>query len=573
MLKTWENLRFNHLEPLKRSGRKKLGDFIVFDIESNDWKDFLVGGIYDGRDFKTYQTLSDLVKGLSSYENKTVFAHFGGIFDFLFLLNQWGIEKLLDPSTELVLRGSSIFSFKIGSLRFVDSSGLLPFSLEKASKSFGVEHQKLEIDHSKHKTLTPELITYLEHDCRALYECIEKFTASEILKGVNFKTTLASQSLEIMRKYIGRRIPSLNSQADDDFVRLSYAGGRTEIFRPLHDSDQLLYYYDFNSIYPSVMRDMNVPGKVTREHTRINEMTVSMVDVEVPEDEYLPVLWTKLQKKFIFPIGRFRGVFCGPELIEAQKYGVKILKVHRSLEFQNLGPLFRDYVDDLYALKSQARDPVQKMIAKLLLNAGYGRLGIKRERESLCVDTGQTGVTPIEVYLGDLRLAKKPTFFGGFSNSAIASFVTTHARIKLHRAMKPIQDRVFYCDTDSIFTTEFLPTSDRLGDLKLEDSGYQACFLLPKTYSFKESKMKGFPKEFAQSKNFTDYVQALEGDLRGFKAMMPGSLARIKSATGGDSILKVLPKNFKQLKHRYDKRHIFSENNAFNSAPIKLNEV
>ena len=87
--------------------------------------------------------------------------------------------------------------------------------------------------------------------------------------------------------------------------------------------------------------------------------------------------------------------------------------------------------------------------------------------------------------------------------------------------------------------------------------------------------MKGFPKEFAQSKNFTDLAQALEGDLRGMKAQLPGSLARVKSATGGDSLLKVLPKGFKQLRHRYDKRHLFlenNENNAWNSRPIVLNE-
>lgn len=576
-LKTWETLRFNHLEPLKRGGKKKLGKFVVFDIESNDWKDFVLGGTYDGESFKTYRTLADLVKGLDSYENCTIFAHFGGIFDFLFLLNQWGLERLISSDTELVLRGSSIFSFKIGSNRYVDSSGLLPFGLSSVAKAFGVEHQKLEIDHSKKKIVNSELIKYLEHDCRALYECLERFSRAPILDKTNFKSTLASQSLEIMRKYIPRTIPSLNSQADDEFVRRSYAGGRTEIFRPLYDSEEPLFYYDFNSLYPAVMRDLNVPGRVSREHKRIGELTISDVEIEVPESEYLPVLWTKMQKKFIFPVGRFRGVYTGPEIAQAEQAGARILKVHRSLEFENLGKLFKEYVDDLYSMKSKAPDPVQRMIAKLLLNAGYGRLGIKRERESLCIDDGSCGITPIEVYVGDLRLAKKQTFFGGFSNSAIASFITSHARLKLYRALKPIQDKIYYCDTDSIVTSAILPTGSGLGELKLEGTANRACFLLPKTYSFgDQTKMKGFPKEFAQSKNFQDMAQALEGDLRGMKAKMPGSLARIKSATGGDSILRVLPKGFKQLRHRYDKRHIFeenSENKSFNTAPIKLFDV
>lgn len=572
--KTWETLKFNHLQPLKKRGKKKLGKFIVFDIESNNWKDFVLGGIYDGSEFKHYRTVEGLRKGLESYEDTTVFAHFGGIFDFLFMLEDYGINRMLDSSTDLVMRGSSIFMFKVGKLRFIDSSGILPFGLDKAAKAFQCDYQKINIDHDKHKTVTPRLIKYLEHDCKALYECVEKYSQAPILDGANFKPTLASQSLEILRKYIGRSIPSLNSKAHDDFVRLSYAGGRTEIFRPLFDSDTHLFYYDFNSLYPSVMRDLAVPGRVSRVHNRINELTISDVEVEVPEDEYLPVLWKKQQHKFIFPTGRFRGVFCGPELIEAQKQGVKILKVYQSLEFENLGPLFKDYIDDLYKMKLNAKDPVQTMIAKLLLNAGYGRMGIKRERESLCIDDGSTGITPIDVYIGNMRLAKKDSFFGGFSNSAIASFITCHARLKLFRALKPIQNYIYYCDTDSIVTTALLPTGKGLGELKLEGSAHQACFLLPKTYTFgDQTKMKGFPKEFAQSKNFTDLAQALEGDLRGMKVELPGSLARIKSARGTDSILKVLPKGFKQLRHRYDKRHIFEENGGFNTKPLVLNEI
>lgn len=575
-LRTWETLRFNHLQPLKRKGRKRLGKFIVFDIESNNWKDFVLGGIYDGTEFKTYRTVESLRKGLESYENVTVFAHFGGIFDFLFMLEDYGINRMLDSSTDLVMRGSSIFMFKVGKLRFIDSSGILPFGLDKAAKAFQCDYQKINIDHDKIKTVTPRLIKYLEHDCKALYECIEKYSQAPILDGANFKPTLASQSIEILRKYIRRPIPSLNSKVQDDYVRLSYAGGRTEIFRPLFDSDAHLFYYDFNSLYPSVMRDLAVPGRVSKVHDRINEMSISEIEIEVPEDEYLPVLWKKQDHKFIFPTGRFRGVFCGPEIMEAVAQGAKILKVHQSLEFENLGPLFRDYIDDLYRLKSEAKDPVQSMIGKLLLNAGYGRMGIKRERESLCVDDGSCGITPIDVYIGDMRLAKKESFFGGFSNSAIASFVTAQARLKLYRAMRPIQDHIYYCDTDSIVTTALLPTGPGLGELKLEGSAHRACFLLPKTYSFgDQTKMKGFPKEFAQSKNFTDLAQALEGDLRGMKAQLPGSLARVKSATGGDSLLKVLPKGFKQLRHRYDKRHLFlenNENNAWNSRPIVLNE-
>jgi hypothetical protein len=559
---------YNSLTPIKK-GRKKLGEFIVFDIESNNWKEYVIGGIYDGESFKTYDTIKGLCDAINKFKNKKVYAHFGGIFDFLFLINHWGYEKILESS--LIMRGSSIFSFTMGTNIFYDSSGILPFSLDRAAKAFRVDHQKLDIDHSIKKRITKSLITYLEHDCKALHEVITKFYQAPILENTNFKPTLASQSLEVLRKYIPVPIPSINSPEIDHFIRRAYAGGRVEIFRPIYDSaDTPLNYYDFASLYPSVMRDMDVPGHLKGIHKKITPLSYTDCEVESPDGLYLPLLWQKTKTKFIFPEGKFRGVFPGAELIEAEKLGYKIHKIHKSIEFTNLGPIFRDYIDDLFKIKSEATDPVQREVAKYLLNAGYGRMGIKRERETLCIDDGSPGITPLDIYIGNLRLGKKETHFDGFSHPGIAALVTAHARIKLHRAMVPVQDKLYYCDTDSIITSAVLPNSQRLGQLKLEDTANQACFLLPKTYIFgSQCKMKGFPKEFAQSQNFEDFKLAMEGDLRLMKTAMPGKLARIKSTKNHGSILKVLNNSVRQLRSTYDKRILYQEKNGvWNSRPI-----
>jgi len=562
------NKSYNSLTPLKTKGRKQLGNFLVFDIETNNWKDFVVGGIYDGIEYKTFTKIGDLCNEFRKYKNYKIFAHFGGIFDFLFLINYWGVERMLDA--DLILRGSSIFSFTMGNNTFYDSSGILPFSLEKAAKAFNVTHQKLDIDHSKIKRITPELLKYLKHDCMALYECIQKFYESKILENTNFKPTLASQSLEVLRKYIQKSIPSINNKETDDFIRQGYAGGRVEIFRPIYDDKNTpLNYYDFNSLYPSVMKTMDVPGKVINTKLKLSPLSFIEASIESPKDIYLPLLWQKTKTKFTFPKGNFRGVFPGIELIEAEKYGYKIKTIHRAIHFENLGKIFHNYITDLYEIKSSASDPVLKEVAKFLLNAGYGRLGIKRERESLTIDDGRNGITPTDIYIGDMRLAKKQTIFKGFSHPGIAAMVTAHARIKLYRAMLPIQDNIYYCDTDSIVTSAILPTSKEIGDLKLEAQAYQACFLLPKTYSFgSTSKMKGFPKEFAQSKNFGDFKEAMEGNLKLMKTTIPGKLARIKSTKKHGSILKVLNSSSRQLNAKYDKRFLVKENNIWNTYPI-----
>lgn len=568
-----ESKTYNSLRPLVREGRKKLGDFATFDIETNNWKEFVIGGVYDGVSFTTHRTIESLCERLMELEETKIFAHFGGIFDFLFLLNYWGTDNII--TSDLLLRGSSIFSFTIGSNVFYDSSGIIPFSLDKAAKAFNVDHKKLEIDHSIHKTVTPELIKYLKHDCVALYEIIESFYDAPILSGANFKATLASQSLEVLRKYLKVSIPSLNNKSHDDFVRQAYAGGRVEIFKPIYEGKTPLYYYDFNSLYPSVMREMQVPGRVTKISRNITPMSFVQCEVETPKNCYLPVLWRKANNKFFFPTGRFSGIFPGVELIEAIKQGYKIHNVTKSIEFENLGNIFKEYIDDLYNIKQFATDPTQKQIAKLLLNAGYGRMAIKRERETLCIDDGTDGITPLDIHIGNFRLGKKKTYFRGFSNSAIGAMVTAHARIKLFRAMEPIKNKIYYCDTDSIVTTEKIAHSTELGKLKLEGQADRACFLLPKTYVFgNDVKMKGFPKEFAQSLNFQDFKIAMEGDLALMKTAMPGKLARIKSAKNNNgSILKVTKDSIRQLRSKYDKRILYQENGDWFSRPQDISNI
>lgn len=566
---------YNDLKPQTNFGKKKLGKFIVFDIESNDWKDYVLGGIYDGETFESFSNVHDLCAKLDTFKNTKIFAHFGGIFDFLFLLDTWGIENSFD--SDIVMRGSSVFTFKRGSNTFIDSSGILPFSLESAAKGFMVSHQKLSIDHTKKKTITPKLIKYLKHDCISLYEVIERFYAVDLLEGINFKPTLASQSLEVLRSYLTKSIPSINSRAKDEFIRQGYAGGRVEIFRPIYQSvaGKNLFYYDFNSLYPAVMRDLNVPGKIIRISKKVADLSIVDCEVEAPKNVFLPVLWKKGKNKFFFPTGKFRGVFPSSEIHEAVRAGYTIHKVFKSMEFENLGPLFKDYIDDLYRIKNDSTDPVRKMIGKLFLNAGYGRLAIKRDKEILVIDDGSNGLKPTDIFMGDYRLAKKPNYFRGFSHPAIGAFITAEARLKLYRAMLPIQDKVYYCDTDSIVTTEKLPVSNKLGELKLEGTSDRACFLLPKTYVFgNQVKMKGFPKEFAQSLNFQDFAEALDGDLRKFKTEIPEKLMRLRSAKNNNkSVLKVMEKTTRQIRSRYDKRKLLKINNEWTSEPLDVKEI
>ena len=137
-------------------------------------------------------------------------------------------------------------------------------------------------------------------------------------------------------------IASLTDEIDE-FVRKSYFGGRTEIFKPcfLQTKDnEILRTFDVNSLYPAVMRMCEFPGSVKTRTKTLNLDAIAFydVDVEVP-DMYVPPLGMVHGEfqRLIFPTGQFRGTFSTAELKYAVSLGVKILKVHEGIVFRSQG--------------------------------------------------------------------------------------------------------------------------------------------------------------------------------------------------------------------------------------------
>jgi hypothetical protein len=494
----------------------------VFDIETIGWTEPYACGFYDGKEFHLFEDKNCIKDFLNfflckKYRSYFAFAHNGGKFDFSFILRELCTSPEFKGKYEIqpMRVGSRIIQIKIidkhkhmWTLR--DSVALLPFSLRDLTTKFNVENKKGELEYSKitwdtWKDFKEEWLPYLISDCKGLYQVLtidEAWTIKNFNVSYNRSITIAQQAMQIYRQnFLEIPIPNYESREDD--MRKSYYGGRTEIFKK-YGKD--LHYYDVNSLYPAVMKKYPMPVGVPIKDfcMSIYDFGVAYCDVECPEGLNIPLLpykqKTKQGHKLIFPSGKFSGWYCTPELQKAHELGYKI-KIHYGYKFQQQ-KLFTNYIDTLYKIKQNAKSgSVDYIKSKLLMNSLYGKFGQRREKEQVVMFPESTiGLEPMD-FFGELPFyLEKKISKSKHILPAIASFVTSYARVELYKILETCDP--LYCDTDSCVTAKELPTSTELGDIKDEipDGIAEAVFLLPKMYAIKTNtneiivKCKGFPK-------------------------------------------------------------------------------
>jgi hypothetical protein len=400
---------------------------------------------------------------------------------------------------------------------------------------------------------------------------------------------MASQAMRVLRLFLLKPMDGLRDSTDK-FIRRAYFGGRTEIFKPFYSGKKKLKCYDVNSLYPFVMLQ-DMPGNYKSWSMVYDPKAMGFFEatVRVPHDMKIPPLPCMANmgrsEKLIFPTGEFSGVFSTVELEYARSLGVEVLKTGLGVIFHNYGGLFRDFITKLYEMRMEAKkkgDGVTEILCKLLMNSCYGRFGLNKEKEELLFDDFSEGLIPhCEIKVnGKIYpiMKRKKTLDKTFTNVAVAAWVTSLARIHMHKIYMQCQDELYYTDTDSIFTTKEFPSGSGLGELKLEYESNRAVFLLPKTYfaentddPFKKIAMKGFSNRKIKHFTFKDFFTALEGDLRHMRVVHDAKLATMKTAMKRyNTILTKMPKQEKALRSLYDKRTVYKVGKTYDSKPLQI---
>lgn len=434
------------------------------------------------------------------YRGFHIYAHNAGRFDYLFIL-PWLMQVGADLGFEFniipVSSSIQVLDVKMGfdRWRFLDSYKLLPTSLDKAAKTFGIG-VKYQLDLDLPES-SPEWVERNKADCVQLYQILTKFHHYiENVLGSEVGITAPSTSIKLLRrKYVQKALP--RSTETHDFVRSGYFGGRVEVFKK---EGWGLHYYDINSSYPRAMLE-DMPGGPATEWLgeppkRIRDNRIGFVeaDIDVPTSIHIPPLPLRMPSgkdnasirngapdtKLIFPVGHLRGVWEWDELRMALEQGCRIREWYRSVWYEPVS-IFRGFVEELYSYRdknSPNYDVGLAEIAKLMLNSAYGKFGMRTLRKKIyrwddpnlpdnAVPASSEPDSPIWYAEEEVDAP--------YIMPQIAARVTALARCRLYRGMLSAIQRggtVYYCDTDSIITDVALDSSTKLGEWKDEGADW-----------------------------------------------------------------------------------------------------
>lgn len=537
--------------------------------------------------FKGLDCLDNFFKALieHTHNNQTnsqvVFFHNGGKFDIDVILDRYILDH---PEYEIV--GTPLFNngrimkiiIKLSydtNVTFLDSICFLNNSLGNLTgkKGFPVIHHKQEFDHKLvNSTTWSEIETnkYFEHDLLGLLEVMDIFSKVIFNKfqiDITKCVSAASVGKMILKtKYFDNKI-YIPTKNEDSYIRKAYHGGRTESFY-CGKIQGPIYYRDFTSLYPAVaclpmpygeMRKMDSTKFDLETETGRSRFIgwslgftgVHRCLIRTKNFKVKPLISSEHNGKLVFAhFKKWREVYVTTsEIVCGIKHDLYQFRILDGL-YQPTKPFLENIHRDLFILKDQAKQDGNEggsNTFKILLNSVYGTFGMSlydrtktvlkkmsEVNDSFLISRMFDGTLNLFKEIGQYYLMNIRSDERCESSVSVAAAITSTARCWLWELMFDIEQnggKIFYCDTDSIFTDfdlsgcqqlidKWSPDGGKsLGSLKDElDGGHLTSMTIisPKCYSYTTSdgkitrKFKGVP----ESKRSCDmYEQLLLGSL------------------------------------------------------------
>ena len=428
-----------------------------------------------------------------------------------------------------------------GYVELLDNGNYYPMPLRAIGDSLQIP--KLAIPET---TQRESMIAYCRRDVEILREAYFGIFDFCLDFGTTPSITTPSAAMRIFRKAFYQKRGDVQGSQHIEAVskaeREAYHGGRTDTFyKGVPVTDNPIYKYDVNSLYPSCMLGdipvrylQRVSGYFDYSEGLLNgSPLLGLHDVSlcIPEDSaygFLGLEGLRSDSGLIFPVGEFRCWVWQPLYEIALEQGY-VRECHRIYLYQ-AEPLFRGYIESLYTLRQKYKtegNSAYDLLTKLLMNSLYGKFGQRAYGKWLELDSdsdeyyqihgdAEVGIlrtlgevegvsTPSDyLQLGERIWRYDSSEIGNLSRGSvcsIAGYITALGRASVWNAMASIIDaggQIYMCDTDSVVSDVRLPDSmvsdTELGKWKLEGISEPAeCdFVAPKHYIYQNQiKLKG----------------------------------------------------------------------------------
>jgi hypothetical protein len=587
--------------------------------------------------------------------NVNVYAHNLSGFDGIFLLRhllQFGkVEPLLFNNRLMCIKFKTVSGKTI---TFKDSYLLLPLSLRLLCVAFGISIPKsyfpFNLSDINYTGVFPQLeywtdmtqavydsmkkefknrmwsfkdeaTKYCELDCQCLHQVLTQFNElifNNFSLNIHKPLTLPALAMRIYKAHYmpDNTIYRISGEVEQN-IRQSYTGGAVDVYIPhnrisgffnnIRATFKQLFYYDVNSLYPTVMAKLPMPiGKPIAFEGNIRQLEPNAYGIfycNIVSPEYLkhPILQRKIKGKgTVAGLGTWLGWISSIEMDNAARYGYTF-EIIKGYQFEK-GNLYKEYVSKMFELRLQySKSHPMNLIAKLLLNSLYGKFGMKIENTmveifNLNTDAGKLGLktlldsAPNSVkdfieFDNNKYLFVKDTIAGVFNedsyhgtdvNIAVASTITAGARIFMSAFKNNPLYNLYYSDTDSIVIDQALDprlVGDALGLLKLEHTISKAVFLAPKVYGIVDVdgnetiKIKGVTDEMSSDIHINDLELLLIQD----SSRVFNQQKWYKSLIKGEIIITDLLYNLKVTSNK--REAIYVDNIFHNTEPFYYDEI
>lgn len=452
---------------------------IAFDTEDSNGE-LKLAVFYDGKNYRVFKNRFQVRVYISKSRKCDFWAH-NLEYDICNIY-----RNSFSDITEMVFSGSSMIWAKVGTNRFYNTMNHYPTSLKKIGEQIGLE--KIETDDFFN-------LEYCKRDTEIVYRFIEILRHAYGNFGVKVQSTGPATAIKIFKKNFYLATMVIPEEHDIKEIRQGYYGGRCEVFRKGVITGNILKY-DVNSLYPFVMKKFRFPIPVYPVKTKsFPKYGVMKCVLEVPEMKF-PILPVKTNGKLYFPIGEIIGTYPVNLLNYALKNGYKIKEFIHAYSYPDYCQPFIGYVNTMYKLRKAGGH--ENVIYKRLMNCLYGKFAQGNKRCIVDVSTNDRNEEFLETRYetGD---------YPKFANQIWSIYTTGYALEQIHRWIvrcHKIGD-VLYCDTDSVIVRvnrgQSLPTSKRLGDMKLEQKGKSFEGISPKLYRVDDSiKAKGVKAQYRE---------------------------------------------------------------------------